>query len=71
MKYLVLLLVLLLGIGTWRSRRAAQGATPPPRASAQDMPACAHCGVHIPQAEAWTLGNQAYCCAEHRQLGPG
>ena len=36
----------------------------------QDMPACAHCGTHIPKAEALMLGKHAYCCAEHRRLGP-
>lgn len=74
MKYLVLLVVLVVAIGIWRSRRApdasAQKAPPSPLALPQDMPACAHCGMHIPQAEALMLGNQAYCCAEHRRLGP-
>ncbi len=74
MKYLVLLVVLVVAIGVWRSRRAPGAATqenpPPPLALPQDMPACAHCGMHIPKAEALMLGNQAYCCAEHRRLGP-
>ncbi|UCV00037.1 PP0621 family protein [Acidovorax radicis] len=74
MKYLVLLVVLAVAIGVWRSRRAPGAATqntpPPPLALPQDMPACAHCGIHIPKAEALMLGNQAYCCAEHRRLGP-
>ena len=34
------------------------------------MLACAHCGVHIPQAEALMMGSQAYCSAEHRRMGP-
>lgn len=76
MKYLVLLIVLAVAIGIWRSRRAKEDAASParkPRASAgpQDVRACAHCGVHIPEAEALMLGNQAYCSAEHRRLGPG
>ncbi len=74
MKYLVLLVVLVVAIGVWRSRRASDNTAPkaPPRPLAlpQDMPACAHCGTHIPKAEALMLGNQAYCCAEHRRLGP-
>ena len=36
----------------------------------RDMLACAHCGVHIPQAEALMMGSQAYCSAEHRRMGP-
>ena len=30
----------------------------------------AHCGIHIPRSEALVLGSQAYCCPEHRRLGP-
>ena len=74
MKYLVLLVVLVVAIGLWRNGRARdaaeQKAAPSPRALPQDMLACAHCGVHIPRAEALMQGNQAYCCAEHRRLGP-
>lgn len=74
MKYLVLLVVLVVAIGMWRSRRTPDTVTPkqPPAAPAlaQDMPACAHCGMHIPKEEALMVGQQAYCCAEHRHLGP-
>lgn len=76
MKYLVLLVVLAIAIGIWRSRRAPdantskQPATPSPMALPQNMLACAHCGVHIPQADALMAGDHAYCCAEHRRLGP-
>lgn len=75
MKYLVLLVVLLVAFGIWRSRRAgdtASASARAPRALAlpQDMLACAHCGVHIPQAEALLSGAHAYCCAEHQRLGP-
>ncbi|PJI96236.1 uncharacterized protein CLU85_0977 [Acidovorax sp. 69] len=75
MKYLVLLVVLVVAIGIWRSRRdrdddAPKSSAPSPRALPQDMLACAHCGMHIPQAEAMMLGDHAYCSAEHRRLGP-
>ena len=72
MKYLVLLVVLVVAFGIWRSRRALETSEkkPSPLALPQDMLACAHCGIHIPQAEALMLGTQAYCCAEHRRLGP-
>lgn len=75
MKYLVLLIVLAVAIGVWRSRRAkdteAQARPQSPSPSGpQDVLACAHCGVHIPKAEALMLGSQAYCSAEHRRLGP-
>ncbi len=77
MKYVVLLIVLVVVIGIWRSRRDSETASrtpssPPaaPPGGPQDILACAHCGVHIPQAEALMLGSQAYCCPEHRQQGP-
>ncbi|RYF65603.1 MAG: hypothetical protein EOO29_40225 [Comamonadaceae bacterium] len=81
MKYVVLLIVLLVVIGIWRNRRDSDGNSdttsrpqkPSPRtplAGPQDIVACAHCGMHIPQAEALMLGTQTYCCPEHRQQGP-
>jgi uncharacterized protein len=77
MKYLVLLVVLVVAVGIWRSRRASDGpqpsaraAQPPREALPQAMLACAHCGVHLPQAEALMEGSRPYCSAEHRRLGP-
>lgn len=71
MKYLVLLIVLAVVVGVWRSRRPPASGTEKtaPRAPAlpQDMVACSHCGVHVPRAEALMLGQHAYCCAEHRR----
>jgi len=74
MKYLVLLAVLAVAYGLWRNRRAkdapVQRARPPAPALPQAMLACAHCGVHIPQADALMAGSRPYCCAEHRARGP-
>ncbi|WP_422843877.1 PP0621 family protein [Acidovorax sp. M2(2025)] len=77
MKYLVLLAVLAVAYGMWRNRRAKDAPVPPrhaarPPAAAlpQAMLACAHCGVHVPQADALMAGNRPYCCAEHRARGP-
>ena len=51
MKYLVLLVVIAVAVGIWRSRRApdaaARKAPYAPPALPQDMLACAHCGVHF------------------------
>jgi hypothetical protein len=34
--------------------------------------ACAHCGVHLPQAEArMDVAGRPYCSDAHRLLGPG
>ena len=74
MKALVILLTILAGV--WlvkRSMKRRQDAAAPQRAGAPrqlPMLACAHCGIHIPQAEALMLGSEAYCCAEHQRLGP-
>lgn len=71
MKYLVLLIVLAVVVGVWRSRRppasGADKAAPRAPALPQDVVACSHCGVHVPRAEALMLGQHAYCCAEHRR----
>lgn len=74
MKYLVVLLVV--GVVLWmllaRSRGGRrdlprQGQPPAPKA----MVACAHCGLHLPAAEASMQGELAYCSDAHRALGPG
>lgn len=45
--------------------RAERGAKTPP-----EMVRCAHCGVHLPQAEALSAGALHYCSAEHLEAGP-
>ena len=68
----VLVLALLLGTRRRpakpapRSRRAAPTPQPLP------MLACAHCGVHLPQAEALVdPDGHGYCCEAHHIAGPG
>ncbi|MGH8705277.1 MAG: PP0621 family protein, partial [Burkholderiales bacterium] len=43
-----------------KDERAAQG----------ELVRCAHCGVHLPRAEARTAGGRYYCSEEHWRLGP-
>ncbi len=73
MKYLVLIVVLVVAIGIWRNNRAApkerQTGKARPPALPQDMVACAHCGVHVPRADALLRGEQVYCSVEHQRLG--
>lgn len=70
MKYLVLLIVLVLGYSWWRSQRRKAVSTkaaptaPPPM---QDMVACAHCGLHLPRSEALAQGARYYCSPEHQR----
>lgn len=70
MKYLVLLIVVVVAVGLWRSRRAietpTQTAAP---ALPQDMLACAHCGVHVPAAEALVESGRVFCSPEHARQG--
>ncbi len=72
MKFLVVLLVVVLGL--WLMLR---GRRTPPRRSAgaartpapQAMVECAHCGLHLPAADAVLEGSRVYCSEAHRQLG--
>jgi uncharacterized protein len=45
--------------------------TPRPAARTQgDLVKCAHCGTHLPLAEARAVGDRVYCSDEHARLGP-
>lgn len=78
MKYLLLLVVIVVGL--WMLNKRLRGpANPPPgpgpakkRASPSPaaMVACAHCGVHLPAADAVREGAHHYCGEAHRLLGP-
>lgn len=63
----LLVLIALLALAGWlwrhftRPRRPRTPATP----KAQPMVRCAHCGVHVPQAEALTHDNRWYCSRAH------
>ncbi|WP_300709355.1 PP0621 family protein [Limnohabitans sp.] len=68
MKFLFLLLVALVVI--WAVKRSR---VKPPAGSAQaqsssptEMVACAHCGIHLPRAEAVSGQKGLYCSTEHR-----
>ncbi|HEY6132342.1 MAG TPA: PP0621 family protein [Rubrivivax sp.] len=75
MKYLIVLLVvvvvawLLVGRATRRGvvRKDAPGQ---PTLEAEDMVACAHCGVHLPRGDALVAGAAVYCSDAHRVAGP-
>ncbi len=49
--------------------RPKNGSTRPPR-PAEEMVACAQCGVNLPAGESLRSGEHSYCCEEHRVLGP-
>lgn len=79
MKYLLLLLVL--GLVLWKLLARGRTKTPPagrggaaapgaPGNPPQAMVACAHCGLHLPAADAVLEGSHIYCSPAHRALGP-
>ncbi|MDR2853180.1 MAG: hypothetical protein LBV61_09050 [Burkholderiaceae bacterium] len=78
MKYLLLLIVCWVGYTLWRQGRreaihashARQQAAPKGRLP-QPMVQCAHCGLHLPQADALSAADHRYyCCDGHRKAGP-
>jgi uncharacterized protein len=77
MKYLLVLVVVLLGAWLLFGRR--RGGQPPPPApptkkaakGPQAMLACAHCGVHLPEADALRdATGRPFCSEAHRLAGP-
>lgn len=76
MKYLVVLFVVCFAIWHWRKNRrdelrdrAAQPkrpAPPPAVGAPQAMLRCAHCGLHLPEADAVRGTHGMYCSAAHR-----
>ncbi len=69
MKYLVVLIIVLLGVTLWRSRQRPRNARPgkPPMLDApQDMVSCRLCSLHIPGSEAVQGQLGLYCCNDHR-----
>lgn len=78
MKYLLVLLVVVVVGWLYFGRRRpppAPGPGPGPRRAARGQPqtmlACAHCGVHLPQADAqMDAAGRPFCSEAHRLLGP-
>lgn len=76
----LLVLVVLAVLAVWLVRRAMLGGprrggdAPAPPADGKlqgDLVKCAHCGTHLPAAEARAAGDRVYCSDEHARLGPG
>ncbi|VTU14137.1 hypothetical protein SRS16CHR_00941 [Variovorax sp. SRS16] len=76
MKFLLVLAVVFVAIWIWRKnrrddmreRQPPKRATTPAVAAPQAMLRCAHCGLHLPAADAiGGPGGIAYCSVAHRQ----
>lgn len=54
----------------WRKFKASQQSHPEAKLDAPlKMVRCAHCGVHLPRAEAVLLGGQTWCSSDHARRG--
>jgi len=75
MKYLLVFFVVAVAIWLWRRNRQEEMNEPPrrpptpPAGTPQAMLRCAHCGLHLPAADAIQGPDGVYCCAAHRQAG--
>jgi uncharacterized protein len=70
----LIVLIVLVVAGIWLVRRALRAGAPGESAarssrSADELVACARCGVHLPRAEARAAAGGLYCSEEHARLG--
>ena len=72
MKYLVVLLVVAVAVGLWRSRRrqessqqegTTRGARGTRLTAPERMVACAHCGLNLPASDAQDDGQGHWFCS--------
>ncbi|HEX5611586.1 MAG TPA: PP0621 family protein [Burkholderiales bacterium] len=69
----ILLILVVLFVVLWLVRGfllTRKRDTPPPEKLPGELVTCAHCGVHLPRAEARSAGGLDYCSDEHGRLGP-
>lgn len=73
MKYLIWLFIVLAGVWWFRQQRrnSTPGDATPTSPGAQTMVPCAHCGVHLPEADAVRGQHGMYCSDAHRQRHEG
>ncbi|RYH63682.1 MAG: hypothetical protein EON54_07610 [Alcaligenaceae bacterium] len=75
MKYVLLAVLLVVAWAIWRNQRRKPHETvkprPPVALPVDNMVACAHCGMHVPQSEALLHEEQTYCSRNHLHQGPG
>ena len=65
----LLVLVLLVVLAVWLIRRALKKSDPAKSLWEGELVRCAHCGVHLPRAEARQAAGTLYCSEEHARLG--
>ncbi len=77
MKYLIVLVVILVGVWFWRNNRRTELRNKPPRPSAPpvagphqqatEVVACALCSLHLPRTDALPGSRGLYCSDAHRR----
>lgn len=71
MKFVLVILVVLVGVWLWRAKRQADPKLhrpkPPTAAAPLEMVRCTLCSVHIPLVDAVHGKKGPYCCADHLQ----
>jgi uncharacterized protein len=77
MKYLIVLVVVLVGVWFWRNNRRTEmrakpsrPAAPPvagPHQQATEVVACTFCSLHLPRTEALPGNRGLYCSDAHRR----
>ena len=65
----LLVLILLVVLAVWLVRRALRKSDSPKSLWEGELVRCAHCGVHLPRAEARPAAGALYCSDEHARLG--
>jgi uncharacterized protein len=72
MRFIVLIALVVLAV--WLIRRALRGPVQKTDVrnkvqAAGELVRCAHCGMHLPRAEAREIQGALYCSDEHARLG--
>jgi uncharacterized protein len=67
----LLVLIVLIVLAVWLVRRALRRLRQdsPPAIKEGELVRCAHCGVHLPRAEARQADGALYCSEDHARLG--
>lgn len=69
MKYAMWLVALGVALWWWRRSAGQRGPQAPKQAAGpQEVVACAHCQIHLPQAESVVGQAGRYCTPEHLKL---
>ena len=65
----LVVLIILVVLAVWLVRRALRRPPAPPSVKHGELVRCAHCGMHLPRAEAHGERGLLYCSEEHARLG--